>query len=72
LSTWTQARSELALLHRDHPDDAEAIAAARRDYRAARAEDYIRKLVDQAPPLSDEQRTRLAAILRPSGGDDAA
>jgi hypothetical protein len=68
LSTWTQARSELALLHRDHPDDAEAIAAARRDFRAARAEDYIRKLVDQAPPLSPEQRSRLAVLLL-SGGD---
>jgi hypothetical protein len=68
LSTWTQARSELALLHRDRPHDAEAIAAARRNYRAARAEEYIRKLVDQAPPLTDEQRTKLAALLR-SGGD---
>ncbi len=31
-----------------------------------RAEDYIRRLVDNAPPLTDEQRDRLAVLLRPS------
>ncbi|GAA3785534.1 hypothetical protein [Micromonospora maritima] len=27
--------------------------------------EYIRRLVDQAPPLSEAQRSRLATILRP-------
>ncbi|SCL25430.1 hypothetical protein [Micromonospora inyonensis] len=27
--------------------------------------DYIRRLVDAAPPLSEGQRSRLATILRP-------
>jgi hypothetical protein len=29
-----------------------------------KAEDYIRHLVDTAPPLTDEQRDRLALLLR--------
>jgi hypothetical protein len=37
-----------------------------RAVKAVRAEDYIRQLVDSAPPLTAEQRTRLAEILRPT------
>lgn len=33
---------------------------ARRFYAAER---YIQRLVESAPPLTDEQRTRLAALL---------
>ncbi len=29
------------------------------------ADDYIKKLVDSAPPLTPEQRNRLAVLLRP-------
>ncbi len=61
--TWTAARASLAVTIRHHPDDAAAIAAARRELRAIRAEDYVRRLVEQAPPLTDEQRIRLAALL---------
>ncbi|SDM01600.1 hypothetical protein SAMN05660642_01340 [Geodermatophilus siccatus] len=35
----------------------------------AAVERRIRELVDAAPPLSEEQRTRLALLLRPSGGE---
>jgi hypothetical protein len=46
---------------------------ARRDYAAAKIEDYVRRVVDQAPPLTEEQRNRLTAILRaPGGGGHAA
>ncbi len=36
--------------------------------------EYVRRLVDEAPPLTDAQRDRLATLLRPakSGGDRAA
>ncbi|WP_158083772.1 hypothetical protein [Mycobacterium sp. AT1] len=27
---------------------------------------WVRRVVDAAPPLSDEQRTRLAELLRPA------
>jgi len=33
---------------------------------------HIRKLVDAAPPLTAEQRDRLAALLRSPGDTDAA
>ena len=29
---------------------------------------HIKRVVDQAPPLTDEQRTRLAALLHTPGG----
>ena len=49
----------------------ERITAARRDLAAARLAEYIEQVVAEAPPLSDAQRTRLAALLRPAGSDAA-
>jgi len=49
--------------------DEETIAACRERMRLANAEDYIRHIVDSAPPLSAETRARLAAILMPGGGE---
>jgi hypothetical protein len=42
------------------------------EIRAARLADYIRRTVDAAPPLSAEQRDRLALLLRGGGTDGAA
>ena len=42
-----------------------------RELAAARLADYIEKVVAAAPPLSAEQRDRLALLLRP-GGDQVA
>ncbi len=39
-----------------------------RDYRTAKLAEYIKRTVDAAPPLTAEQRDRLAALLRPMGG----
>ena len=41
----------------------EQIEAARRDLALARAEAGIKKIIDQAPPLTPEQRLRLAALF---------
>ena len=46
------------------PDDPE-LEDARRDYAAARINDYILEILLEAPPLSDEQRNALAELLRP-------
>jgi len=46
-------------------DSIEAIDA-RRDFAAARLDDYIRDTLAKAPPLTDEQRTRLADLLKPA------
>lgn len=47
-----------------------AANAADRDLRAAKLEKHIRDLVDAAPPLTAEQRLRLASLL--TGGARAA
>lgn len=49
----------------------EAIQAARADLAAANAEAAIRRVVDRFPPLTADQRARLAVILlggRSDGG----
>jgi len=53
----------------DHPPD--AVAAARSRLAEAKLERHIREVVDAAPPLTDEQRTRLSLLLAP-GGSNAA
>ena len=45
------------------PDDP-ATAEARRDYAAERLADHVREVVDSAPPLTEDQRRRLAELLR--------
>lgn len=42
-----------------------------REIRALGAEEYIRELVNAAPPLTAEQRARLAALLAPGTGEAA-
>lgn len=52
----------------------EQIEAAARDHATAKIIDYVRRTVDNAPALTDEQRNRIAAALAPfaGGGSDAA
>jgi hypothetical protein len=77
MPSWTHHRARYAALSRDRaPDDPELVAArqalaeARQDpaLRAERLAKAIRETVDAAPPLSDEQRTRLAALLNTPAG----
>lgn len=48
--------------------DTETAEQAARDLRAEKLAEHIRTVVDQFPPLTAEQRSRLAAYLQPSGG----
>jgi len=57
-------RARAAALARHHPDKPELGADDRRLLKADAAERYIRDLVDTFPPLTAEQRTRLALLLR--------
>ena len=63
-----QARRSLqgrrAAAKRWNTADADDLA---RDLAAVKLEDYIRRTVDAAPPLTDAQRDRLATLLR--GGE---
>ena len=46
---------------RDDPERLEAW----RDYKAAALEDYVARVVNEAPALTDAQRNRIASLLRP-------
>ncbi len=63
MSSWTHDRARVASLSRSRQPDDPDLVAARRDLRAARAEEYIRTLAAGMPPLTLEQRDRLAALL---------
>lgn len=69
--SWTTERARVAGLSRDrHPSDPDLLEA-RANLKAARLEDYVARVIASAPPLTNEQRERIAALLRPTGGDDA-
>lgn len=61
--TPTVARSTLGAVQRHHSDRPDLIAQARRNLAAAKLEDYIKRVVDAAPPLTVEQRSRLTVLL---------
>ncbi len=62
MSTWTTERATAAAYAR--AGNHVAADAARQRLKALKAEEYIRKLVDGAPPLNDDQRSRLALLLQ--------
>ncbi len=64
MSTWTHERARVASLTRSRTPDDPELADARRNLRAERLAEHIRKAVDSAPPLTAEQRDRLAVLLR--------
>jgi hypothetical protein len=60
--SWTKTRSTIAhTLRRDPSAD---VTDLRRQLKAEHLEDYIARVVDAAPPLTAEQRDRLAVLLR--------
>lgn len=55
--------------------DCQELVEARRGLIEAKAADYIRRLLDAAPPLREEQRAKLAELLAPvrrDGGELSA
>lgn len=56
------ARARLAAATRHHP--ATAHDELRRDLKAANLEEYVQRIVAQAPPLTQEQADRIAGLLR--------
>ena len=60
-----RARAALAAKSRYSPDDP-TLDDDRRDLRALTLEEHVRRVVDQAPPLTSEQRQRIAALLQPA------
>jgi hypothetical protein len=58
--TVLKCRSDVAVAHRYGRD----ATNARRDLAEAKIAQYIRQVVEAAPPLTAEQRDRLALLLR--------
>lgn len=66
--SWTTERARVASLTRSRTNDDPELVLARQRLKAARVEDYIARVVSEAPPLTPEQRDRIASLLRPVGG----
>ena len=69
VSTWTHERARVASLTRSRAADDPDLVSARQNLKAERLAEYIRKTVDSAPPLTPEQRDRLALLLSGGGAD---
>ena len=69
MSRALDARNRLGVVRRHHPDDHAAITDARRALAAAKLEDYVERVVAEAPPLTVEQRDKIALLLRGSAAD---
>lgn len=52
-------------------ESADTIADMRRKLRVAQLEKHVTDLVEQWPPLSEEQLERVAALLSPTRSSDA-
>lgn len=62
--SWTSERARVAALSRSRCADDPELVGAKNELRIARLEDYITRVVNEAPPLTEEQRDRLAGLLR--------
>jgi len=69
MSSKFHERARVASLSRSRTSDDPELVAARQNLKALRLEEYVLKVVAEAPPLTPETRDRIAAILR--GGDAA-
>lgn len=65
--SWTVERARVASLSRSRTPDDPELLDARRNLRAERLAAHIEKVVAEAPPLTPEQRDRLAVLLTGGG-----
>jgi hypothetical protein len=66
------AATRKAWLTRVYGPDAPQVAAADQELRTAGLAKHIKRVVDQAPPLTAEQRAQLALLLGVTPGSEAA
>lgn len=59
-------RARVAALSRDRASDDPEYIDAQRSFTEAQLRDAIQRALRKAPPLNDEQRVRLAELLRPA------
>lgn len=65
--SFNTERARVAALSRDRDPDDPDLLNARRNMRAEKLADHIARTVDAWPPLTPEQRDRLAVLLRGGG-----
>ncbi len=65
--SWTTERARVASLSRSRTADDPDLLGARRDLRAERLAEHIKRIAAEAPPLTDEQVSRLTTLLRGHG-----
>lgn len=58
------ARARIGALSRSRTDDDPELTAARQQVKYLGAQEYIAKVLATAPPLTSEQRAKLAELLR--------
>ncbi len=61
--SWTHTRSKIANAKRKDPNA--DVTDLRTQLKAERISDYLQKIIDEAPPLTQEQRAKLAELLAP-------
>ena len=69
MSETLALRGRVASLSRSRSANDPDLIEARRALAAEKLAAYVSKTVAEAPPLTDAQRDRIAALLRPAGGD---
>lgn len=62
--SWTQDRARVAALSRSRERDDPDLIAARQTLKAERLAAHVAKVLTEAPPLTCEQRDRIASLLR--------
>lgn len=67
VSAVQSLRGRVARLSRDHAPDSPEITSTRAELAAAKLEQYIERVVAEAPPLTPAQRDRLALLLQGGG-----
>lgn len=67
MSRATEARGRLGHKSRMYPKSHPEVISARRALKEAKLADFIEKTVAEAPPLTDEQAHRIAALLLAGG-----
>lgn len=63
MAKWHPYRAQVAALSRSRTPDDPDLIAARQNLRAARLEEHVQKALADAPPLSEDQKSRIARLL---------
>ncbi|WP_454853257.1 hypothetical protein [Promicromonospora soli] len=64
-------RARIAALTRSRTPNDPELVSARRDLAAEMLAEHVARVVAEAPPLTTEQRERIATLLRPTAGGAA-